>query len=180
MCQGKRAAPGGTGSVLAWSAVITCRDHVELQLRRLADQCLQAARVAEARRLDQNAVVALALDRRLGGAELVDAAVDDLDRLLDDAADALRQAGVGIDEAHQPVVVDGKVELVDRAAGEQAVVERVAQRLEALARLVELGEVADAQLHRLALDAEAGVADARILAASPCARRRSGRAGAWR
>ena len=39
--------------------------------------------------------VALALDDRLGGAELVDAAADDLDRLRQRADDAVVDAGVG-------------------------------------------------------------------------------------
>ena len=67
-------------------------DEVEGELRRLADDRLQPRRIAEARRLDEDAIVALALDARLGGAEFVDAAADDLDRLVDDAADALRRA----------------------------------------------------------------------------------------
>ena len=154
--------PGGRLRRLVRSALIGLH-QVEGELRRLADERLQALRIAEAGRLDQDAVVALALDARLGRAELVDAAVDDLDRLVDDAAHALGQAGGRIGEADEAVVGDRQVELVDGAAAEEAGVQRVAQRLQALARIVELVEVADAELHRLALDAEAGIADARLL-----------------
>ena len=92
---------------------------MEGQLGGLSDQRLQALRITEAGRLDQDAVVALPLDRRLGGAQFVDAAVDDLDRLLDDTANPLCQAGVGIDEADQTIVGDSQVELIDRAATNQ-------------------------------------------------------------
>src|SRR5690606_34581348 len=53
------------------------------QLGGLAEKVLQALRIAEARNLDENAVVALALDDRLGGAEFVYAAADHLDRLAE-------------------------------------------------------------------------------------------------
>ena len=64
-------------------------DHAEIELRGLAENLLQPRRVLQARHLHQNAVGALALDRRLDQAELVDAALDDLDRLIDGLADAL-------------------------------------------------------------------------------------------
>ena len=44
--------------------------------------------------LNENAVGALALDRRLDQAELVDAALDDLNRLIDGLTDALDQRSV--------------------------------------------------------------------------------------
>ena len=70
-------------------------DHLEGQLGGLAENVLQPLRVLQARHLDQDAVVALALDDRFGRAELVDAAADDLDRLRDRRADAIVDAGVG-------------------------------------------------------------------------------------
>ena len=89
---GKTTVPGfGCGGCVG----STCRlHHVESELRRLADERLQARRVAEAGRLDQDAVVALPLDARLGRAELVDAAVDDLDRLRRRCRAAAASAGV--------------------------------------------------------------------------------------
>ena len=64
-------------------------DQAEGELGGLADQLLEARRVLQTRHLHQHAVGALALDRRLDGAELVDAAAHDLDRLIDRLADAL-------------------------------------------------------------------------------------------
>ena len=79
------------------------RQHAELELGGLAEDLLQPLRILQARHLDEDAVGALALDVRLGRAERVDAAADDLDRLIDGAADPLVDAGVGIGELDQPV-----------------------------------------------------------------------------
>ena len=81
--------PAAARPCSACSAGIDCVDHAEFELGGLAEQFLQPGRVLQARHLHQNAVGALALDQRLDGAELVDAALDDLDRLLDRLADAL-------------------------------------------------------------------------------------------
>ena len=55
-----------------------------------ADQLLGALRILDAGQLDDDVVVALPLDDRLGDAELVDAVADRLQRLLDrEFADAL-------------------------------------------------------------------------------------------
>ena len=58
-------------------------DHAEIELRGLAQKFLEARRILQARHLHQDAVDAFALDRRLDQAELVDAPLDDLDRLID-------------------------------------------------------------------------------------------------
>ena len=63
--------------------------HAEFHLGGLAEDFLQMGRVLQTRHLHQDAIVALALDQRLDGAELVDAALDDLDRLLDGLAEAI-------------------------------------------------------------------------------------------
>ena len=65
-------------------------NHAEIKLRGLAQQFLQPGRVLQARHLHQNAIGALALDQRLNGAEFVDAAFHDLDRLLNSLSNALR------------------------------------------------------------------------------------------
>ena len=78
-------------------------DEAEFELRRGAENVLQLAGVLQARHLDQDAVVALALDVRLGGAEGVDAAAQDLDRLLDRVADLGLDAGVGRGELDEAV-----------------------------------------------------------------------------
>jgi len=64
-------------------------DHAEIELGGLAEQFLQPGRVLQARHLDQDTIGALALDQRLHGAEFVDAALDDLDRLVDRLAHAI-------------------------------------------------------------------------------------------
>ena len=56
--------------------------HLEGQLGGLADHALQPLRVALARRLDHDAVGALADDGRLAGAQRIDAPAQDLDRLV--------------------------------------------------------------------------------------------------
>ena len=59
-------------------------DHwVEGQLGGGADQVLEFLGRADAGHLDQDPVCALALDRRFAGADLVDPAADDFERLLD-------------------------------------------------------------------------------------------------
>ena len=58
-------------------------DELEGHLRGRAEQLLDVLGIADAGQLDEDAVVAFALDGRLLGAGLVDAAADDLDRLVD-------------------------------------------------------------------------------------------------
>ena len=65
-------------------------DHAEIELRGLAEDFLQPRRILQAGHLDEDAVDALALDGRLDQAKLVDAALDDLDRLIDGLADRAR------------------------------------------------------------------------------------------
>ena len=85
-------------------------DEAEFQLRRGADDFLQAVGVLQARHFDQHAVIALALDVGLGGAEAVDAAVEHFDGLLDGALDLVVDGGVGDGEFQQAVAGVGNVE----------------------------------------------------------------------
>ena len=80
----------------------------------LPSSSFSRVRVLQARHLHQDAVDALALDRRLDGAEFVDAALDDLDRLLDRLADALDDGGLG---QRQPDQAVAGIADVDRCAG---------------------------------------------------------------
>ena len=57
--------------------------QMEIELRRLADQVLDSLGIIDARQFDDDAFPALQLDRRLTGAELVDAATHNLKRLAD-------------------------------------------------------------------------------------------------
>ena len=77
-------------------------DQPEGQLGGLADEVDELLRIAETRHLHQDAVGALALDRRLDQAELVDAPFDDLDRLVHDLADALDDGRLGDGELDEP------------------------------------------------------------------------------
>ena len=67
-------------------------DQPEGELRGAAEQVEDARRIVDARHLHEDAVHALPLDQRLDGADLVDAALDDLDRLLDHLPHALGDA----------------------------------------------------------------------------------------
>src|SRR5690606_29029909 len=65
-------------------------NQMEGELRGLAEQPLDAVRIIEAGKLDENAVLPLTLDIRFIDAGLVHAATDNLDRLIDGRADARR------------------------------------------------------------------------------------------
>ena len=56
---------------------------MEGEARRLLDDVLQPLGIFEARHLQQHAILPLALDRRLGGTDLVDAVADHFHRLRD-------------------------------------------------------------------------------------------------
>ncbi len=78
-------------------------DHAEVELGRLAEDILEPRRVLQARHLHQDTVEALALDARLDEAELVDAALDDFDGLIDGLADALGHRRIGRRQRDQAV-----------------------------------------------------------------------------
>ena len=107
-------------------------DQPEGQLGGLAEQLLQPRGILQARHLHQNAVDALALDRRLDRAELVDAPLDDLDRLLDRLADALDDRRRG---RRQPEEATADVGDLDGALAGSA--EHAAERLRQIAQLAE-------------------------------------------
>ena len=80
-------------------------DHAKIKLRGLAENFLQPRRVLQAGHLDENAVSALALNGRLDQPEFIDAALDDLDRLIDRLADALGQRRVRGRQRNQAAVL---------------------------------------------------------------------------
>ena len=81
-------------------------DQLEGQLGGAPEQRLDVLGIVDAGQLDQDAVRALALDRRLLGPGLVDAAADDLDRLIDRLA-APRLGGDRA-EPHRPRAVGAR------------------------------------------------------------------------
>ena len=113
-----------------------------------AEDLLQPLRILQARHLDQDAVGALALDVRLGRAARVDAAADDLDRLVDGAAHALVDAGFRVGERDQAV---GRDSATSMARLPRLAEDGVADRLRQFAQLrhepVAVGRVGNADLH---------------------------------
>ena len=81
---------------------------------------MQTLRVAEAGHLDQDPIHALALDHRLDGAEFVDPARHDLDRLIDRLANALEDRRLGPGEAHEAVAGTDDVDAALAGGAEQA------------------------------------------------------------
>src|SRR3546814_15528380 len=68
-------------------------------LFRSPEQILDPLRVVDARKLDENALVALLLDDRLRDAGLVDPPADDLDRLVERVLATLGYGFFGVGEA---------------------------------------------------------------------------------
>ena len=102
--------------------------------------------IVDAGQLDEDAILPLALDRRLLGAGLVDAAADDLDRLLD----GLAAARLGRDRAelHRAGAIGRNFhDEVRVVLGESAF------------RLLDAVGVADRKGDRVAFDIEAGISD---------------------
>ena len=117
-------------------------------------------RVLQARHLDQDAVEALALDVRLGGAERVDAAAQHFHRLLDGAADALVRAGLGDIELNQPIGIFGDLDrlVAGRPEGAEST-DRLGELAQLRHQLGAVGCLGNAQLH-----AARGQADAALQA----------------
>jgi hypothetical protein len=153
----RRAAGGG---LLDRDRLI---DEAEGHARGLAEKPLQLLGVLQARHLHENAVAALARDRGFGGAELVDAAAHDLDRLVDRGAHALVEARLGQRQAQEAGLGLGDLGFADGRAEREGGAQRLFHLAQALARDRHLALLANAQHHRVALDGEAGVADARLL-----------------
>ncbi len=77
-------------------------DQPERQLGGLAEDIEELLRISQSRHLNQDAVVALALDRRFDQPQLVDPLADDLDRLLDHLPNPLDNRGLRHREPNQP------------------------------------------------------------------------------
>ena len=121
-------------------------DETEIHLGGLAQQPLDPFRIVDARQLHDDAVAALALDRRLGGAEFVDAPAHDLDRLGDDLVAALGYRLFRIAHTDLAAAI-----ALDHGAG---------FGLPGHARrAVHIGEIAHPEGGRLALDAELAITD---------------------
>ena len=136
-------------------------DEAEGQLCGLAEQFLQPRRVLQSGHLHQDAVHPLTLDRRLHRAELVDAAFDNLDRLIDRLADALVHRRLSHPQPDQPASGIADVDAALPGAAEQAA-ERLRQLAQLGERLGNIRGVPNAHFDRIAARDEPGIADARI------------------
>jgi hypothetical protein len=129
-------------------------DHAEIHFRRLAENLDQSAGILQAGHLHEDAAEALALDDGLDEAELVDAALDDLDRLIDRLAHPLGERGIRGRQGDETAVFRD----VDTALAVRA--EYTGKRLRKLAQLVHrvfnVGVAGDAHLDAVALDGAAG------------------------
>ena len=115
-------------------------------------------RILQARYLYEDAIIALPLDQRLDGAELVDALLDDLDRLLDGLAEAIVHRGLRDGQSDQAVAGVGHIEIALRGAAEQPA-ERLRQVAKFRQRIGQIGIVSDANLDRIALHGKVVIQD---------------------
>ncbi len=113
---------------------------MERQPRGLADDLQELLRRADPRHLHQDAVAALALDRRLAGAGLIDPAADDLEALLQRPRVERRLLRVG-QRHHQLVALGPRLELAGAGAGDRE--DRLRRVLRRLEGGLHAGRVAD-------------------------------------
>ena len=126
---------------------------MEGQLGGLAEQALDALGVLLARHLDQDAVLALALDGRLAGADLVDSPADDLERLAHRGVLQLAHRALGQAQVDPAAFAFDDLDLVrDRIGIELA---------EQLDRLTGTRRIGQRQRRGVAPHAEAAIADPR-------------------
>ena len=136
--------------------------HLEGQLGGLAENVLETLRILQARHLNQNAVRALALDDRLGGAEFVDAAADHFNRLLNGGAGAIGDAGIGQRQTEQALLRLVQRQFRHTAGAEQAGRDRRGQAFERRARSIDLLRITNPHLNGAVGAGKAGIADPRI------------------
>src|SRR3984893_1457583 len=118
-------------------------DELEGELGGPTQQRLDVLGIVDPRQLDEDAVRSLALDRRLLGTGLVDAAANDLDRLVDRLP--APRLGRNSAEPHRPRAVGGDVD------GEVRI--DLAQRL---ARILDAAGLANRESDPIAFSVERG------------------------
>lgn len=134
-------------------------DHLECQLGGLAENFLQPLRILQSRHLNQDAIGALTLDDRLGGAEFINTAADHLDRLGQSGTDTIVEAGIGERVAQQPLLRLVAAHFGHRAAAEHPGRHRLHERSQRFLGLVDLVGLANSDLKGSATARKAGVAD---------------------
>ncbi len=124
-------------------------DELEGELGGPPEQRLDVLGIVDPRQLDEDAILTLALDRRLFSPGLVDAPADDLDRLFDRLPAARLSGDLG--ELHRAGAVAADLDAqVGVDLGER------------LPRVVDAVGIADREHDRVAFDIEPGIADLRI------------------
>ena len=136
--------------------------HMEGQFCRLVQDVLQALRILQTGNLNDDAVSPFALDGRLGRAEFVHAAADDLSRLRDRRRHAVFDALVGDVDLQQAVTRIRQCRLDDRTARDRAGRNRLRQAGKRRLGGVNLAGVDDANLYGLPRAGKAGIADLRL------------------
>ncbi len=139
-------------------------DHAEIELRRLAEYVLEPRRILQSRDLDEDAIGAFALDGRLDQSELVDAPLDDLNRLIYGLADALVDRRVRRRERDQAAVL-GDIDAA-LARGSQYAGQRLRQFAQFGDGVIHVALAGDADFDAVAVDGAAGKGDA-ILPQNP-------------
>src|SRR4029077_14400160 len=94
-------------------------DHPEFHLGGPTQEPFELGRILQARHLHQDTIAALALDHRLDRAELGDAALEDLYRLVEGLADPLGDGGRRHGEPDQPAAGVGDLEAALATGAEQ-------------------------------------------------------------
>src|SRR5262249_17984926 len=151
----RRAALGG---VLRTHRLI---DQAEFQFRLRLENAEQAARGAEARPLDQDRVLPLPLDGGLDQAELVDALLDDRNRLLDGLADALVRRRLRRCQPHETAAGLDHVERALARDADQVIGDRLRQLAQLAKSVLIVGSFAQPDLDAVsAHDRRVGPGDA--------------------
>ena len=135
-------------------------DHAEVELRRLAQDFLQPGGILQARHLNENAIGAFPLDRRLDKAELVDAAFYDLDRLIDGLAHPLGDGRVGGAQRDSAAVRGHRDGPLPGAAGKAG--DRLRQFLQLGERGTDVGIARDVHFDAVTADGAAGEWNTRL------------------
>ena len=112
----------------------------------------------QARHLHQDAIGTLPLDQGLYGSEFVDAALDDLDRLLDRLPDSVGDSGLRNGQADQATTRVGNIKAA-LAAGPQQAAKWLRHFAQFAQRRLRIGILGDAHLDTVVAHIEAGVTD---------------------
>src|SRR5262249_11990208 len=102
---------GGVGARLG--------NKAEFELGGRAQDFLKLARVLQARHFDENAIIALALNVWLRGAECIDPAAEHFNRLLNSAAHLSLDARIGHGELNEAIFAFGHIESRRAASARQ-------------------------------------------------------------